>query len=335
MGTAGLQSIHTGTEQDLGHSGRRACGGAQLVAGVKMPDFELSFGVADVDAIAKAVVANGGEILLPKTAIPTVGHLIYFRDTEGNIAGAMQYDSAARRIEYYVPRVPLPDYGRRRVAHSHGTQPPECSTGVLRLDVRHAHASTRRVHLVAIAHVRRCRLYRVRVARAPHRILPVEADGRFAALVRDRSVARGAQRVATGTRRASTITVSASTMNVPSSSRLVPAGRSRNEYLPSRTTNGAGEPDAPDPPHAATEESTNADQRVNRIRLPRENPRRPDDERATPVLGGRVLKLERDALSAHVHLDAHDLVQAQRRQRFRRNAAQTRTCPPSRRSCRA
>lgn len=67
----------------------------ELVAGVKMPDYECTIGVADVDAVAAAVVANGGSILLPKTMIPTVGHLIFFRDSEGNIAGAMQYDAKA------------------------------------------------------------------------------------------------------------------------------------------------------------------------------------------------------------------------------------------------
>ena len=47
------------------------------------------------DAVAAAVLANGREIILPKTLIPTVGHLIFFRDTEGNVAGAMQFDPVA------------------------------------------------------------------------------------------------------------------------------------------------------------------------------------------------------------------------------------------------
>jgi len=46
-------------------------------------------------AVAAAVVANGGTILIPRTLIPTVGHLIFFRDSEGNAVGAMQYDSQA------------------------------------------------------------------------------------------------------------------------------------------------------------------------------------------------------------------------------------------------
>ena len=93
-GPPGFFLATTGTEQDPGIQGslqqRR-----ELVPGVKMPGYECSIGVADVDAVAAAVVANGGEIILPKTLIPTVGHLIFFRDTEGNIAGAMQFDSAA------------------------------------------------------------------------------------------------------------------------------------------------------------------------------------------------------------------------------------------------
>lgn len=32
---------------------------------------------------------------MERTTIAGVGHLIFFEDTEGNIAGAMQYDSGA------------------------------------------------------------------------------------------------------------------------------------------------------------------------------------------------------------------------------------------------
>jgi predicted enzyme related to lactoylglutathione lyase len=46
----------------------------------------------DIHAAAQAIVEAGGTILMPVTTIPTVGHLIWFRDTEGNIAGAMQPD---------------------------------------------------------------------------------------------------------------------------------------------------------------------------------------------------------------------------------------------------
>jgi hypothetical protein len=56
---------------------------------------ECSIGVDNVDATAAAVAAHGGKIVMPKVTIPTVGHLIFLQDPEGNLAGAMQYDSAA------------------------------------------------------------------------------------------------------------------------------------------------------------------------------------------------------------------------------------------------
>ncbi len=86
--------IATGTEQQPGILGalqkRR-----ELIEGERMTGYECSISVADVDAVAKAVVANGGTIVLPRTLIPTVGHLLFFRDSEGNVAGAMQFDPNA------------------------------------------------------------------------------------------------------------------------------------------------------------------------------------------------------------------------------------------------
>lgn len=67
----------------------------EVVKGVPMFGFECTIGVEDVDAIAAAVEANGGKVVMPKVTLPTVGHLIFFQDPEGNIAGAMQYTSAA------------------------------------------------------------------------------------------------------------------------------------------------------------------------------------------------------------------------------------------------
>ena len=67
----------------------------ELIPGQPTVGFECTIAVADVDAVVAAVVANGGTILIPKVLIPTVGHLIFFRDPEGNAVGAMQYDSTA------------------------------------------------------------------------------------------------------------------------------------------------------------------------------------------------------------------------------------------------
>jgi predicted enzyme related to lactoylglutathione lyase len=46
--------------------------------------------VASADAVASAVVKEGGTILIPKTAIPGVGELVTFRDTEGNVLAALE-----------------------------------------------------------------------------------------------------------------------------------------------------------------------------------------------------------------------------------------------------
>ena len=51
--------------------------------------------VDDVDASANTATANGGQIAVPKMAIPGVGWLVYCKDTEGNIFGMMQADEKA------------------------------------------------------------------------------------------------------------------------------------------------------------------------------------------------------------------------------------------------
>ncbi|HEU4710443.1 MAG TPA: VOC family protein [Pyrinomonadaceae bacterium] len=51
--------------------------------------------VDDVVASANTATANGGQIAVPKMAIPGVGWLVYCKDTEGNIFGMMQADEKA------------------------------------------------------------------------------------------------------------------------------------------------------------------------------------------------------------------------------------------------
>jgi len=69
--------------------------GRRSIGGQVMPGMELSFGVADIQVAIKAIEAHGGVILMPPFRIEGVGELIFFRDTEGNIAGAMQYEAEA------------------------------------------------------------------------------------------------------------------------------------------------------------------------------------------------------------------------------------------------
>ena len=62
----------------------------------KIIGLECTIGVKNVDTIIEKVKANGGQILLAKTAIPYVGWIAKFLDTEGNLICAMQYDNNAR-----------------------------------------------------------------------------------------------------------------------------------------------------------------------------------------------------------------------------------------------
>lgn len=66
------------------------------VEGRGMIGFECSISVDDVQAIAAAVTAAGGTVVLPPYTIEHVGTMIQFLDTEGNHVSAMQYVRAAR-----------------------------------------------------------------------------------------------------------------------------------------------------------------------------------------------------------------------------------------------
>jgi predicted enzyme related to lactoylglutathione lyase len=61
----------------------------------KIIGLECTIGVQDIDAIINKVESSGGQILMPKTAIPYVGWIIKFLDTEGNLVCAMQADAGA------------------------------------------------------------------------------------------------------------------------------------------------------------------------------------------------------------------------------------------------
>lgn len=62
----------------------------------KIIGLECSVSVEDVDDIIEKIKTNGGHIVMPKTAIPYVGWLTKFLDTEGNLVCAVQYDNTAR-----------------------------------------------------------------------------------------------------------------------------------------------------------------------------------------------------------------------------------------------
>ena len=87
--------IQTGPDSDPGIQGalsRRH----DPVTGRGTLGFVCTISVDDIDATAAAIEAHGGKITLPRTVIATVGTLIQFDDTEGNVVCAMKYDASVR-----------------------------------------------------------------------------------------------------------------------------------------------------------------------------------------------------------------------------------------------
>jgi predicted enzyme related to lactoylglutathione lyase len=86
--------IQTGPDSDKGIHGALQKRDAPL-AGKGVRGYECTITVENVDPIAEAIVKHGGKIVTPKMVIPTVGTLVQFEDTEGNLACAMRYEDPA------------------------------------------------------------------------------------------------------------------------------------------------------------------------------------------------------------------------------------------------
>lgn len=60
--------------------------------GLAMRGYECTILVEDVEKTAASVESNGGRVAMAITAIPGVGRLLFFEDTEGNVAGAIEFE---------------------------------------------------------------------------------------------------------------------------------------------------------------------------------------------------------------------------------------------------
>ena len=88
-GPPGFYQIKNAGQGFLGAlQGRR-----EIVDGAVMRGLEVTMGVDDLKSTMAAIEAGGGKIVMPPYRIEGVGELIFFQDPEGNILGAMQYDS--------------------------------------------------------------------------------------------------------------------------------------------------------------------------------------------------------------------------------------------------
>ena len=67
----------------------------ELVKGVRMTGFECTISVDDIERTAAAIEKHGGKIVMQICTLAGIGRLLFFQDPEGNLAGAMEYDSKA------------------------------------------------------------------------------------------------------------------------------------------------------------------------------------------------------------------------------------------------
>lgn len=81
--------IKTGPENSPGIMGALQKRMEPLGAGCN--GYECSISVEDIERTSAAIAERGGTIVVKKVEIPTVGMLVKFSDTEGNIACAIQY----------------------------------------------------------------------------------------------------------------------------------------------------------------------------------------------------------------------------------------------------
>lgn len=67
----------------------------ELKQGVRMTGYECTISVPSLPETVSAIRTHKGNIIMEETVIVGLGRLVFFEDTEGNLAGAMQYDKNA------------------------------------------------------------------------------------------------------------------------------------------------------------------------------------------------------------------------------------------------
>ncbi len=92
----GYWGVVTGAEGEPGIDGgllpRRS---PMPASGAPVNAFICTVSVDDVEAYAAKAAEHGGEVVLPRMAVPGVGYTMYCSDTEGNVFGLFQDDPTA------------------------------------------------------------------------------------------------------------------------------------------------------------------------------------------------------------------------------------------------
>ncbi len=92
-GPPGFYQIDTGSEAVTMMGGlqkRRA-----LVAGIQTRGFECTIAVASLLATEALLRKRGAKIVLERSSLPQIGHLLFFEDPGGNFVGAIEFDRSA------------------------------------------------------------------------------------------------------------------------------------------------------------------------------------------------------------------------------------------------
>ena len=90
-GPVDYRLLTTGAEGEAGIDGavvQRQ--GPEPEEGLAVNAYVCTIGVESIEETERAVVAAGGQQVAERVEVPEVGRLSYFKDTEGNIFGALQ-----------------------------------------------------------------------------------------------------------------------------------------------------------------------------------------------------------------------------------------------------
>jgi predicted enzyme related to lactoylglutathione lyase len=63
-----------------------------LAPGVQTRGFECTIAVASLDKTERLLREHGAKIVLERSTIPQVGHLLFFEDPGGNFVGVIEFD---------------------------------------------------------------------------------------------------------------------------------------------------------------------------------------------------------------------------------------------------
>lgn len=94
-GPPGFYMINTG-DAAAGEMPGSLQGRRELIPGQRMIGYECTISVPSISDTIRAIEQNGGKLVMQRTVITGVGSLVFFEDTEGNVAGAMQYEKPAK-----------------------------------------------------------------------------------------------------------------------------------------------------------------------------------------------------------------------------------------------